>query len=133
MSRKWIAFVLFAALASLPQARPAHAEPDSDCMEVGWRDGSDRAWLDSYEESSHMHMRYDYRHGKLELKVREKEGGELIVMKGKWFEGEEGHAGKEGAVFLKMERGHHRAKGWYSYGFEENARHYDFVLRDCKR
>jgi hypothetical protein len=30
-----------------------------------------------------------------------------------------------------MEKGRHRAKGWYTNGEADSAPHYEFVLREC--
>jgi hypothetical protein len=79
-------------------------------------------------------VKYDYHHGELEMKVHEREKGDgedVIVMKGKWFEGKD--AQREGKIRLEMEKGHHHARGYYTYGDADDAPHYDFVMRDCKK
>lgn len=136
-SIKWIvlAGIAFVVLTAVPK----HARAD-DCLEVGWRDRDSqwtyyRAWVDAYDtRAGRVHIKYDFHKGQLELKVREKEnaeGTEVIVLRGRWFEGRDKQ--RSGRVRLEMEKGHHRAKGWYTYGDDDNGTHYDFVLRDCKR
>ena len=34
---------------------------------------------------------------------------------------------------MELKKGHHTAKGWYTYGDDEGTAHFDFKLRDCKR
>jgi hypothetical protein len=135
--KKWM--ILLVAVGGFVALAPRSARAD-DCLEVGWRDQSGhwtyyRAWLDAFDEGSgRVHIRYDFHHGELELKVREREhaeGGEFFVLKGRWFEGRD--AQRSGRVFMKLEKGHHRAKGWYTYGENEDGARFDFALRDCKR
>ena len=59
----------------------------------------------------------------------EPDGTDYIVFRGRWYE----RGGRSGKVRLEMERGKTRAKGWYTFGDNENGPHYDFKLRDCKR
>ena len=131
---KWIVSALVVGATTFAGMHQANAD---DCLEVGWKaKGGEwtyyHAWLDAMD-GNHAHIKYDYKHGELELKVFEKEknGADVIVLKGRWFEPGQG-AARSGKVRLEMEKGHHRAKGWYQYGDEEGATHYDFVLRDCK-
>jgi hypothetical protein len=131
MKAKWI--VMTGLALGLGAVTTARAD---DCLEVGWRDQNNnwtyyRAWMDEPQADGRVHIRYDYHHGELELKVHEKEGGDVYVLKGRWFEGRDGQ--RSGRVFMRLEQGHHRAKGWYTYGDDENGSHYDFALRDCKR
>jgi hypothetical protein len=116
-------------------AKTARAD---DCLEIGWADQTGawtwyHAWLDAME-GNRAHIRYDYHLGELELKVSEKEkadGEVVIILRGRWFEGKE--ATRTGRVFMKMERGHHHARGWYTFGDDESTGHKDIELRDCKR
>ncbi len=126
-------FVLAAVVAAPKSARA------DECLEVGWRDAGGswvhyRAWVES-ESGHHITMRYDYHHGRLEMKIHEKEkadGRDVIVMRGRWIEHHEGRE-RTGLAHFELERGHHRAKGWYTQGLDEDATRYEFVLRDCRR
>ncbi len=126
--------VLVAALSLAP--KQAHAA--DECLEAGLRDKDGgwqwyRAWVDA-QDGNRVHIKYDHHHGELELKVFEKEKGDgedVIVMKGRWFEGRDGQ--RSGKVRLEMEKGHHHARGWYAFGDGEDSPHLDFQLRDCKR
>jgi hypothetical protein len=130
--------VMSAIVGAAVVAAPKQAKADDECLEVGWRDKAGewtyyRAWLDAVDRD-HLSLHYDYHHGQLELKVipKEKEDGEHItVFKGRWFEGRD--AQRTGKVRLILEEGHHTARGWYTYGDAEDAAHFDFKLRDCKR
>ena len=62
---------------------------------------------------------------------KEKPGPNLIVFKGRWYEGKD--AQRTGRVRLILEDGHRTARGWYTYGDDEGSSHFDFKLRDCKR
>lgn len=133
---KWLLMAAIVAGATFAGTKQAKAD---ECLEVGWKDNHGawtyyHAWLDAMD-GNRAHIKYDYKHGELELKVFEKErgdGADVIVMRGRWFEPGAG-PDRSGKVRLEMERGHHRAKGWYQYGDAADAQHYDFVLRDCKR
>jgi len=136
MKRLWIGLIAVIGFMVIAPAKDAKAD---DCLEVGWRDNSGnwtyyRAWVDAYEERGRVHIKYDFHHGELELKVFEKErgdGADVIVLRGRWFEGRD--AQRSGRVRLEMERGHHTAHGWYTQGDREDGAHYDFKLRDCRR
>ena len=130
-------FLVTATLAGAALVASSHTARADECMEVGWKDKAGawtyyKAFVDA-EDGNKVDMHYEYHHGQLELRVFEKEkpGPNLIVFKGRWFEGKD--ANRTGKVRLEMEKGHHRAKGWYTYGDDEASPHYDFVLRDCKR
>ena len=130
---KLLVSVSIAAAALIGSIKSAKAD---DCLEVGWKDKAGqwtyyKAFVDG-EEGNKFNLHYDYHHGQLELKVWEKEkpGPNLLVFRGRWFEGKE--AQREGLVHLQMEKGHHRAKGWYTYGDDEHSAHFDFALRECK-
>jgi len=122
--------IMGAALTVAPKA--AHAE---DCLEVGWRDQRGewtyhRAHIDA-EDGNKLYMHYDFHHGQLELKVYEKEKGDgedVIVFRGRWFEGRD--AQRSGKVRMELKKGHHTARGWYTFG--EDPTHYDFKLRECR-
>lgn len=125
--------------AALVLAAASGVARADDCLEVGWRDSSNnwtyyRAWIDS-EDGNKLQLHYDYMHGTLELKVFEKERGDganVIVLRGHWYD-QAGGKRRSGRVRMELEKGRHRAKGWYTWGDEENATHYDFALRDCRR
>jgi len=127
-----------ATLAGAALVATTHTAKADDCLEVGWKDKAGqwtyyKAFVDG-EDGNKFNLHYEYHHGQLELKVFEKEkasGADLIVFKGRWFEGKD--ANRSGRARLEMEKGHHRAKGWYTYGDDEAATHFDFALRDCKR
>jgi hypothetical protein len=129
------AWVIAAGLAA---AAPRTAAADDDCLEVGWKnDAGDwvyyHAWIDSYDERGRVHIKYDFHHGELEMRVNEKEkpsGEDVLVMHGTWKQGRRDR--EWGRAFLKMERGHRRARGWYTFGDDETKTHYDLALRDCK-
>ena len=134
MNVKWIVAAVITASASFAGMHQAHAD---DCLEVGWHaKGGEWTYYPATVDSmdgNRVHMKYEYHHGELELKVFEKEkgnGADVIVMRGRWFEGRD--AQRSGKVRLEMEKGHHRAKGWYTYGDADDAPHLDFVLRECK-
>lgn len=118
-------------------ATPKAAHADGDCLEVGWRDRAGdwqyyHAWIDA-EDGNHLTLHYDYHHGILELKVfpKEKADGEnVIVMKGRWYEGRESQ--RSGKVRMELATGHHRAKGWYTFGDDWDSAHFDFALRECR-
>ncbi len=140
MKKQWFVIAGIAVVAATVAPRLAQSRAhDDECLEVGLRDragewGWYRAWIDAYEEHGRVHIKYDYHHGELEMKVFEKEkadGEDVIVMKGRWFEGRDHQ--RTGKIRLEMERGHHHAKGWYQFGDDEGAEHFEFVLRDCKR
>jgi hypothetical protein len=123
-----------AAAALIGSAQTAKAD---ECLEVGWKDKAGswvyyKAFVDAID-GNHVDLHYDYHHGQLELKVWEKEkpGPNELVFRGRWFEGKD--AQRTGLVHMSMEKGHHRAKGWYTYGDNAESPHYEFVLRDCKR
>jgi hypothetical protein len=124
-----------AAPAAAPARAPARA--DDECLEVGWKNAGGkwdyyRAWVDQYDEKGKVHIKYDFHHGEMDLRVKEKEasdGKDVIIYKGKWHEGND--ATRTGLVFLTMEKGHHRAKGWYTIGTADKVR-LDLALRDCK-
>ena len=126
------------AAATMLTAAPKKAAADDDCLELGWKNDSGdwtwyHAWVDSYDERGRVHIKYDFHHGELEMRVNEKEkpdGEDVIVMHGKWHQGK--HDREWGRAFLKMEKGHHHARGWYTYGDDENSTRYDMTLRDCE-
>jgi hypothetical protein len=130
---KWLVVAAVAATCTLSTTR-ARAF-DNDCLEVGWKDRNGqwtfhRAWVDEYNEHGRMHIKYDWHHGELELKVSEHEnaeGEDLLFFRGKWFEGNSDRWGK---VLLKKERGRHRATGYYT--FRDSEERYDFALRECR-
>jgi hypothetical protein len=129
--------LIIAALSAAGVVATTHTAKADDCFEVGWKDKAGawtyyRAFVDS-EAGDHINMHYEYKHGQLEMKMFDKEkasGADVTVFKGRWFEGKD--ATREGKVRMELEKGHHRAKGWYTYGDNETSPHYDFVLRDCK-
>jgi hypothetical protein len=135
---KWIVVSAVAGACFVGGTKVAKAD---DCLEVGMRDKAGEwvwypAFVDVYEskDTGRVHIRYEHKHGELELKVYEKEkadGEDVIVMKGRWFEGRD--AQRSGKVRLEMEKGHHHARGWYSYGDGEESAHLDIQMRDCKR
>lgn len=137
MKTMFKAIVMSAVVGAAMLAAPKAAKAD-DCLEVGWKDKAGewtyyRAWLDAVD-GNHLSLHYDYHHGQLELKVIAKEkddGDKVAVFKGRWFEGKD--AQRTGKVRLILEEGHHTARGWYTYGDDEGAAHYDFKLRDCKK
>jgi hypothetical protein len=132
MSR-WSVLAAVAVVISVGAPKTASAE----CLEVGWRDASAN-WVyynasvaEFNENEGRIRIRYEFKNGELELRVREKEsasGQELIVLRGRWFE----RGGHSGRVRLEMEKGHSRAKGWYTQGDDESSAHFDFVLRECR-
>jgi hypothetical protein len=136
--KRTIACVVVSGLAAgvVTLAAPKRAAADDDCLELGWKSDSGdwtyhRAWVDSYDERGRVHIKYDYHHGELEMRVHEREDGDgddVLVMKGKWKEGR--HDREWGRVRLQMEKGHHHARGWYTYGDDETTK-FDMVLRDC--
>jgi hypothetical protein len=128
-----LAVVCFAGVLG-GTAKPARAD---DCLELGMMDHGEftwfRAWIDA-QRGDRVHIRYDHHHGELELKVSEREkadGEDVIILRGRWFEGRE--AQRTGRIFMKMERGHHHARGWYTFGDDEESEHADIELRDCHR
>jgi len=131
---KVLLVTVFAGAATIASTKVAKAD---ECLEVGWRDRSGSwvfypARIDG-EREGRMHINYEYKHGEMELKVFEKEkpdGEDVIVLRGRWFEGRDGRSGK---VRLELKKGHHHARGWYTYGDAEDAEHFDFQLRDCER
>lgn len=134
IATKLVLAVGIAGAAVMAAPKAAHAD---DCLEVGWRDKSGswtyyRAYVDAQDDNKFL-LHYDYHHGQLELKVfpKEKADGEnVIVLKGRWFEGKD--AQRTGKVRMELQSGHHRAKGWYTYGDDDGAQHFDFALRECK-
>jgi hypothetical protein len=116
----------------------AHVAKADDCLEIGMNNREGQwewyhAWIDNMT-GDHVHIKYDHHHGELELKVSEKDkpdGQDVVMLRGRWFEGRE--ASRSGHVFLRMEKGHHHAKGWYTFGDDEGVEHKDVELRDCKR
>lgn len=121
----------FFALAGLPSSQGASGD---QCQEIGWVDQSGNwayyhAFIESFDGSI-MHLRYDYNHGKMNLKISEKEkppGEDVYVFRGTWSE-ERGRAG--GHVFLKMDKGKHHATGWYTNG-SRDGQQYALKLGDC--
>jgi hypothetical protein len=132
---KWIVMSAVAVACLVGGTKVAKAD---DCLEIGWRDRAGawqfyRAWIDA-ESGNRVHIRYEYHHGELELKIFEREKGDgedVIVMRGRWFEGHD--AQRSGRVRLQMERGHHHARGWYTNGERDDGPHFDMQLRDCRR
>lgn len=129
--------VMIAIVAGAVMAAPKTARAD-DCLEVGWRDKAGEwtyyhAWIDEVD-GNHMTLHYDFHHGILELKVfpKEKADGENVtVFKGRWYEGRDQQ--RTGKIRLELEQGHHRAKGWYTFGDSYDGPHLDFALRECHR
>jgi len=108
----------------------------TECLQLGWKTDKgtwyyNHATIDSYDEHGRIHIRFDYNHGQLEMRVEEKDSGgrDTIDMRGKWFEGPRRETW--GHVFLKMEKGSHHAQGWYTLGDNETNK-YELVLRDCQ-
>jgi ABC-type glycerol-3-phosphate transport system substrate-binding protein len=131
--RKWILFAVVAVVVAIGTPSTAQAE----CLEVGWRD-SNSNWVyynarvaDFNQAAGTVRIKYDFKNGELDLKIREKEaadGSDYIVFRGRWYE----RGGRSGKVRLEMAKGRHRAKGWYTHGDSDSAARYDFVLRECK-
>lgn len=130
--------VLTVVVAGAAMAASANVAKADECIEVGWRDKTGSwqfypAHVDA-EDGHRMHMTYEYHHGELELKYFEKEKGDgtdVIVLRGRWFEGRD--AQRSGRVRMELKKGHHHARGWYTNGDNENGPHFDFQLRDCER
>lgn len=135
MNSKLLISAVVVAAATIGGMKVAKAD---DCLEAGWRDKAGNwsyyhAWVDA-EDGNRFEVRYDFHHGKLELKVHDKEKGDgtdVKVFKGRWYEGRD--AQRSGKIRLELKAGHHRAKGWYTFGDDEGAPHMDFVLRDCQK
>src|ERR1041385_5636764 len=130
MNTKLLISAVVVAAAAFGGSKVAKAD---DCLEVGWKDKAGNwtyhhAWVDA-EDGNRFEVRYDFHHGKLELKVFDKEKGDGEDVK--VFEGRD--ASRSGKVRLELKPGHHRAKGWYTFGDDWSSPHFDFVLLDCQR
>jgi len=133
MKQVWLGLIVAVGFV-LVAPRTARAE----CLEVGLRDQRGvwnyfHAWVDRADkQSGRIHLKYEFHNGEIDLAVSEKEkadGRDLTVMRGTWSDHHKGQNG--GRVRVEMERGHYRARGWYTKSDDDNAPHLELVLREC--